>query len=239
MAWRLAHSLDVLRSQVDAAYPGRNKSSDGTLGDASHSARQSDHNPDDHGVVRALDLTHDPTHFDAHAFANRLWVYRDERIKYVISNRRIWTPAISREWRPYRGTNPHTQHAHISVVSTALADSGTLWQGVKGLEPVAAQAGEEESMQLIRQYADGALHYFYVADGGALYHAWWPRKEPFGRKTEDLGKLVGLGSTDFDGQPSVVVDDATTNVIHVVCDRTGSNPPAHLFYVPKLGWASD
>ena len=59
MAWRLARSLETLRAQINALSPNRSKASDGTIGDAAHSARTSDHNPDGGGVVRALDLTHD------------------------------------------------------------------------------------------------------------------------------------------------------------------------------------
>jgi|HigsolmetaAR201D_1030396.scaffolds.fasta_scaffold15936_2 hypothetical protein len=52
MAWRLARSLEQLRRQIDAAYPGRSKASDGTIGDVAHSQRNSDHNPDAYGSRR-------------------------------------------------------------------------------------------------------------------------------------------------------------------------------------------
>lgn len=74
MAWRLAHSLETLRAQVNAKWPNRSKSSDGSIGDASHSSRLSDHNPDPSGVVRAIDITHDPlSGFDSYAFAVIAW----------------------------------------------------------------------------------------------------------------------------------------------------------------------
>ncbi|MQB02542.1 MAG: hypothetical protein GEU78_20460, partial [Actinobacteria bacterium] len=64
MAWRVARSLLTLRDQVDAAAPNRSKRSDGTIGDAAHASRSSDHNPwvkdGATGVVTAIDLTHDP-----------------------------------------------------------------------------------------------------------------------------------------------------------------------------------
>jgi hypothetical protein len=93
---------------------------------------------------------------------------------------------------------------------------------------------ESDNMQMIPEYADGSLHYFYVADGGALYHAWWARKAPFGRQSERLFVDVG----DCDGQPSVCVDKAD-NKIHVICDRKGSNPPIHAFYKPGDPWGKD
>src|SRR5262249_36859977 len=54
---RLAKSLITLIDEVDAKYPDRDRSNDGTIGDTSHQARRSDHNPDSEGVVRALDIT--------------------------------------------------------------------------------------------------------------------------------------------------------------------------------------
>jgi len=60
MAWRLARGLEKLRSEVNEAWPKRSKASDGTIGDARHSAQKSDHNPDASCVVRALEITDDP-----------------------------------------------------------------------------------------------------------------------------------------------------------------------------------
>ena len=47
----------TLREQIDDAYPDRSRVSDGWLGDARHSARTSDHNPDAEGWVRAIDIS--------------------------------------------------------------------------------------------------------------------------------------------------------------------------------------
>ena len=64
--WRVAKSLEHLRTQVNNAFPNRSKASDGTIGDISHQGRESDHNPwvvdAGIGVVTALDVTHDPAH---------------------------------------------------------------------------------------------------------------------------------------------------------------------------------
>jgi hypothetical protein len=45
MAWRVARSLEVLLGQFNAACPGRSKASDGSIGDAAHATRDSDHKP--------------------------------------------------------------------------------------------------------------------------------------------------------------------------------------------------
>lgn len=123
--WRVARSLLVLRAQVNRLAPQRNDDSDGTIGDASHQGRESDHNPwvtdGEVGVVTALDITHDPQGgCDAGQLADALVAARDGRVKYIIWNRRIINSAqIANSppwtWRTYRGANPHTRHVHISV----------------------------------------------------------------------------------------------------------------------------
>ena len=65
VAWRVADSLGVLLKQINQLAPGRSKVSDGSIGDAAHQSRESDHNPwvlDPPGpnVVTARDFTHDP-----------------------------------------------------------------------------------------------------------------------------------------------------------------------------------
>lgn len=136
--WRVAKSLLTLREQVNAMAPNRRKKSDGTIGDAGHETRGSDHNPwvrdGNVGVVTAMDITHDPLGgCDAGALAEALLASRDPRIKYVIFNRRIANHqslggAGPFQWRPYGGSNPHTQHVHISVRDVKAAyDSTDPW----------------------------------------------------------------------------------------------------------------
>ena len=82
MSFRTAESLLKFRSQIDAMAPGRDKSNDGTIGDTSHQARPSDHNPNKDGVVTAMDITHDPRHgVDAGELAEILRLSKDPRIK--------------------------------------------------------------------------------------------------------------------------------------------------------------
>jgi murein L,D-transpeptidase YcbB/YkuD len=109
-----APALLKLREQVNHMFPNRSRVDDCMVGDLSHQSRISDHNPNRFGIVTALDLTHDPRHgFDSYAFADYLKDTADPRIKYVISNRRIWN--TSDGWRRYIGLNPHDHHVHISV----------------------------------------------------------------------------------------------------------------------------
>ena len=134
MSWRLAKSLEALRLQIDAASPRRSKASDGSIGDAAHASRSSDHNPwvkdGKTGVVTAIDITHDPRHgVDCDSIAAALKGSRDKRIKYIIWNKRIWTPEKGADWRPYTGSNPHDKHIHISVaVDKPRYDDPRPWQ---------------------------------------------------------------------------------------------------------------
>lgn len=127
---RLAKSLETLRTQVNAKWPNRDKSSDGWIGDPAHQATKSDHNPNSAGVVTALDITHDPAHgLDARKLAETLVASRDSRIKYIISNGQIISSVVSPwQWRTYSGSNAHRQHVHISVMGSAgLYDDGRAW----------------------------------------------------------------------------------------------------------------
>lgn len=105
-------------SDADDKWPERNRASDGTMGDARHQARKSDHN-----VGNAVDITHDPSHGVNGDEISSL-ATRDPRVKYVIWNRKIWTPA--KGWGPYKippGGDPHDHHVHISVFPEKRSDT--------------------------------------------------------------------------------------------------------------------
>lgn len=135
VAWRVAKCLNQLLDQVDAEAPHRSIASDGSIGNAEHQTRESDHNPwvgpvDGLMIVTARDFTHDPAGgFDAYEFAEALKAAKDPRVKYVISNWRIWSLARDREgWRKYAGPNGHTHHTHVSCTSSyPLFDRTTAW----------------------------------------------------------------------------------------------------------------
>jgi hypothetical protein len=161
MAWRLAKSLETLRDQVNAKWPGRDKSSDGTIGDASHQATNSDHNPNSAGVVTAMDITHDPAHgLDARKLAETLVASRDPRIKYIISNAQIVSSTVSPwQWRPYTGANAHRAHVHISVAGDY--DDTRPWH--LGGTPVAVP-GRNTNITATR-FSDSRVAYTDVAPG--------------------------------------------------------------------------
>ena len=143
--WFLAPSLVALRTEANTRWPDRDKSSDGSVGDTSHAARPSDHNPDRskeakargvEGIVRAYDLDED---LDGTTTDNgaelRWWVdhlvaTRDPRIAYLIYEGQIWRsyakPGIP-AWTPapYTGVNDHLHHVHASILHTAAAENDT------------------------------------------------------------------------------------------------------------------
>lgn len=136
--WRVARSLLTLRDMINARAPRRNKASDGTIGDARHCRRTSDHNPwvrdGRTGVVTALDITDDPRGgCDANTIAEAIRASRDPRVKYIIWKRHIANSAAVGgsppwAWREYGGENPHTRHVHISVKpDKASYDSVAEW----------------------------------------------------------------------------------------------------------------
>lgn len=115
-AWRLARALEVLRAEIDAIAPGRSRASDGTIGDAAHRNRASDHNPNPAGVVCAIDITHDPAHgADMARIAEQIRTRRHPALKYVIFDRRIASASSGWAWRTYTGRDPHDRHMHVSV----------------------------------------------------------------------------------------------------------------------------
>lgn len=125
MSYRLAKSLETLRSQVNELAPNRTTTSDGWIGDAAHASRDSDHNPwvkdGATGIVTALDLTHDTmTGADMERVTESIRRSKDPRVKYVLWNHRMYSSYATSSvpawtWRPYSGSNPHTKHAHVSV----------------------------------------------------------------------------------------------------------------------------
>lgn len=147
--WRAAKSLLKLRDQVNAAFPNRNKASDGLIGDDAHcgsgSGKKSDHCPNipdgDYGVVTALDITHDPSSgCDCESIVEAIRSSKDHRVKYIIWNRKICNhksigghdPWV---WRAYTGSNPHTKHAHFSVkADKPTFDSQATWSIGRGHE---------------------------------------------------------------------------------------------------------
>lgn len=149
----VAASLVALRTEINRRWPNRDKSSDGAIGDASHAARKSDHNPDwdAGGVVRAIDVDKDGIVVNELLAA----VVRDPRVAYVIWNKRIASATddgIPWDWEPYDGENDHTHHIHISIKHTRAAETNTA-KWFKAAPPKEIDVTKEEVDKVVQAYA--------------------------------------------------------------------------------------
>lgn len=181
--WYIAKSLEVLRGQLNTLAPQRSKVSDGGIGDPAHSARTSDHNPTSSGQVCARDFTHDPRGgLDCHWLADMLVRSGDGRIKYIIWNRRIFTPGTG--WRTYTGANDHTSHLHLSVKAGMTGDGVHPWLGI-GPNPQPAPEAPDMTPDQTRKL--DALHEQLTASRTADQYPGWPRIAP---KTVTKATLV-------------------------------------------------
>lgn len=118
MAYHLAPALDVLRAEINARWPRRDKASDGWIGDAAHQASKSDHNPNSRRSVNALDVDKDGIDVAAVIAA----VQRHPSTHYWIFNRQIADRDDNWRRRAYTGSNPHDKHLHVSIRQTAAAE---------------------------------------------------------------------------------------------------------------------
>lgn len=133
-----APTLKALWDEAHARWPDQTRF-DGIMGDTSHQARKSDHNDGN-----ALDIGIIPASSDlGYEIAERL--IRDDRCKYVIWDRRIWSHDRAAEgWRPYSGASPHTEHVHLSIPAWARDDMRPWLDGTT--EEADLTAGESEAL---------------------------------------------------------------------------------------------
>lgn len=108
---RIAKSVETLGSEVHLRSP---QTVLYYYDDTVH--RDSDHDPNLHGVVTAIDIMAGHG-LDLGQLAEeiRQAAKRRKDVKYVIYNRRIASRNTGWEWVAYTGKNPHTDHIHVSV----------------------------------------------------------------------------------------------------------------------------
>lgn len=153
----LAPSLSTLRNEINKAHPKRDTTSDGWIGDASHQARVSDHNPDwsSDGVVRALDVD-----VDGINVYELIEIFKkDSRVEYFIYNHYIYLRSTGFKRQRYTGTNPHVGHIHVSLRHTAAAENARPWgyDGApdKAVAPAPAPAGKKSNAAVAKEVIAG------------------------------------------------------------------------------------
>lgn len=119
MSWRLSKSLEILRNEINAKHPNRDKRTDGTI--SGYEGSISSHNVNSEGVVNAIDITVGSyvggiTHAQALEDTEqiRLSIKNDPRgyDAYVIYEQSI-ADGYTGEWRHYSGPR-HSSHYHVS-----------------------------------------------------------------------------------------------------------------------------
>lgn len=141
-SWVLVPCLVSLRREFDELAPGRDRVSDGAIGDRAHQQEPSDHNPDETGntpykdadstdEVHAIDVDSDlrepgwSMQRAVDVIVGRHRSGQDDRLNYVIYNRKIWASEWGWSEREYTGASAHTEHAHFSARYTTPQERDT------------------------------------------------------------------------------------------------------------------
>ncbi len=180
--------------QATQRWPNRDRSSDGTIGDPAHSSRTSDHNPAEDGYVYAFDLTNDPARgCDAHALVRAAVARRDPRVRYAISNGRIWSAARAAEgWRPYSGPNPHTKHAHVSITRAFRDDTRPWWPATPAPpNPEELDVDEATLRRIVGEEIDRRLTLVFRGEDAAGRPSGHPNLRAITKKLDALIRKVG------------------------------------------------
>ncbi len=127
-SWQLVEAGVTLRDQVNARWVKRDKASDGSVGDADHADRESDHNPDGDGWVHAIDIDEDlrGSKHDNRWLADQLIAYArtrrsgSNRLKNIVYEDQVASGTYADTYWTFRGSGyGHTHHLHISFTSAA------------------------------------------------------------------------------------------------------------------------
>lgn len=172
--WTLTLGLQNLRSQVNAAFPDRDKASDGSIGDAAHQAESSSgHNPDDTAgsrpewngdsdglpEVRAWDMDSDLR--AAPATAQQVVDHIrglsgvGTVLRYMIYNHKIYKASNGWKAETYTGASGHEEHIHFSGQWSDAADRNTSFNYRLEEIPVALTAADKNWLtQMVDARAD-------------------------------------------------------------------------------------
>ncbi|MEV6306765.1 hypothetical protein AB0M02_45720 [Actinoplanes sp. NPDC051861] len=197
--WVLVPCLVQLRTELNRIAPDRDKTSDGTIGDRAHQATVSDHNDDEVGRVPIYDADskHEVHAFDAdddlrtpnltmemvvqHILA-RSRSGAENRLRYIIYNRRIWEASNRWKQRAYTGSSPHTEHAHFSASYVTSREANTTSWRLEDIPVALTDADKRWLTTEFTRIVDARLD--QLTKPRPLYG---PDSQPDGTVTTDLG----------------------------------------------------
>ncbi len=231
----LAPCLVTLRSQINKAWPNRDKTSDGWIGDEAHQQRASDHNPGGDGVVEAIDIDHDPANgCDCHKLTETIRLARDPRLEYMIWNHQILYSGGNRpwQWQSYGGTNPHTEHAHFSCQpDAAIYNNPAPWVIERG----AAKPGWfTDIVATVFGGPTDTMAGKVTAYGNLIAPNWWDRPG-LALPARFSERPLPLVEVEHNGKTAIMpVIDVGPHNINDAYWRTGSRPQAETGF--DMGW---
>lgn len=231
--WILISALKVLFAAFDALAPGRDRASDGSIGDAAHEREVSDHNPDETGSVPIHDADHlNEVHaidVDDDLRVPGLTMERvvqfllarcrsgaEKRLRYIIYNRRIWRASNGWFQETYTGPSAHTEHAHFSASYVAELEALTASWGL------VEEFGDDMSEQEAYDGATRAMNdFFKVTSQAAPYQALTTSR--IGRDALDQG--IGNGTGGKAPAYNVLSDTAgrTVQILALVTGLAGKD----------------
>lgn len=124
----LVPSLKAVFAEINAVWPGRDKKTDGWIGDKNHCPGTSDHCADSSGWVHAIDIDKDG--IDPRHVILRLSEY-PLVIRYMNHNRLQYNIKNDFVGKPLSG-DPHLGHIHVSIHHTAQARNYIGGFGISG-----------------------------------------------------------------------------------------------------------
>jgi hypothetical protein len=180
--WVMVPCLVQLRTEFNQIAPGRDKASDGGIGDQAHAGDVSDHNPDETGRVpiKDADRTNEVHAIDVDKdlrtpgldmekvvqfLLGRCRAGTEKRLRYIIWNRRIWEASNGWRQRTYKGANAHDQHGHFSASYDTAREASTASWHLEDI-PVALTGDDKTWLKAeIKKVVDTALAGGKQSDG--------------------------------------------------------------------------
>jgi hypothetical protein len=165
--WVLVRPLVQLTDQLNEIAPGRDKASDGSIGDYAHSTGKSGHNPDDTSKnnaewdgdsdniseVRAKDLDKDLRTPGLTMLMICAWLVKGARsgrfwwIRYIIFDGVIYHKNTGFAARTYTGSNKHEHHMHVSTDWNQASDNAdadyAFWEMIGTMEADLSESAKQ------------------------------------------------------------------------------------------------